>query len=212
MSLSEGLARHGLEIVATCTPTPEDALPVSTETLALIGPNGPDFWHVFTHSPEYQDGAANPLNRWSVRILTALAGPHNATALFPFGGPPWHPFIRWAVSSDQIHQSPVGLLVHPRHGLFVSFRGAFALPEVSGRGSTPSPCEPCPKPCLTACPVGALTSKGYDVPTCKAHVASPEGAACRTGCLVRRACPVGPTLRLPQQSAFHMKAFLGDAS
>ncbi|MEO0914326.1 MAG: ferredoxin [Pseudomonadota bacterium] len=210
MNLAEALAPHGLEVLGTLAPTPEDALPEGTATLALIGPNGRAFWHIFTASPEYGDGDADPLNRWSTRILESIAAAHGAQALFPFGGPPWHPFIAWALRTGQCHQSPVGLLVHNRHGLFVSFRGALALPESVSLPPATRPCDECGQPCRTTCPVGALTAEGYDVPACKAHVTSPEGAACRSGCLVRRACPVGPHLRLPEQSAFHMQAFLGE--
>ncbi|WP_284154842.1 ferredoxin [Algicella marina] len=185
----------------------------SPGTMALIGPAGPAFWRRFTASPEYADGQPDPLDRWSTRVLTAIAIRNGAVALFPFGGPPWHPFLDWALSTGRVFSSPVNLLVHAEHGLFVSFRAAMRFFEV--RNSIPparSPCPECHQPCRTACPVGALTSEGYNVPACKAHIRSPEGVACRSGCLVRRACPVGANLRLPDQSAFHMDAFVGGGS
>jgi hypothetical protein len=66
------------------------------------------------------------------------------------------------------------------------------------------------KPCLTACPVGAFTPAGYNVPACVAHIAAPAGADCMTeGCRARRACPVGPQYRhIPAQAEFHQRAFL----
>ncbi|KPP89695.1 MAG: Tectiviridae, minor capsid [Rhodobacteraceae bacterium HLUCCA08] len=178
-------------------------------TLLLLGP-GPDFWHHFVQSPEYRDGAPDPLDRWSVRVLGRIAEVSDARALFPFGGPPHHPFQAWAERSGRAWRSPVGLLVHADQGLWVSYRGALVvdatldLPE-----TTETPCDICAdRPCLTACPVGALTGQAYDVPGCKAFLTG-GGACMETGCAVRAACPVSRDFpRNPRQSAFHMRAFL----
>ena len=202
------LAPHGLTVLGTFAPKPSDGLDAAS--LALIGPSGPDFWGIVTASPEFGDGAPDPVDRWSRRILDGLAAEVGATALYPFGGPPWHPFIDWAQRTGRIHASPVTLLVHDTHGLFVSFRGALALPEplTDTAHPGPSPCLTCPdQPCRAACPVTALTADGYDVPACHAHLDTPQGADCLQGCLVRRACPVGSGLRPSAQSAYHMARF-----
>jgi epoxyqueuosine reductase len=70
-----------------------------------------------------------------------------------------------------------------------------------------NPCDTCAdKPCLTACPVLALSPSGYDVPSCKAYIDT--DASCREACRVRMACPVSLTYsRDPAQTAFHMEAF-----
>jgi epoxyqueuosine reductase len=74
--------------------------------------------------PEFTDGRPDPIDRWSRRVIGHMACDLGAKALFPFGGPPWHPFIagrnaraapgkaRWA-SSSMI-----------KAGLMVSYRGA----------------------------------------------------------------------------------------
>jgi len=56
----------------------------------------------------------------------------------------------------------------------------------------------------------AFDGTAYHVDRCAAHVASPEGAACRRrGCLARRACWVGQDwVPEPDRAAFHMAAFL----
>ena len=177
-------------------------------TITLIGPNEPAFWPIFEASPEFRDGAPDPLDRWSRRVLTNTANTLEAEALFPFGGPPYAPFFTWAKASGRFWAAPIGFLVHDTAGLFVSFRGALRW-RVPAQASAPThPCPTCAQPCATACPVGAFDD-GYDVAACKAHVASDAGRDCRTGgCLARRACPVGQGNRLPAQAAFHMEAFL----
>ncbi|WP_308917926.1 ferredoxin [Jannaschia sp. LMIT008] len=176
-------------------------------TVVLLGPDPARFWDILRRSPEWND--PDPVDAWSRRQVAALAAAWGGTPRFPFGEPP-EPFMRWALGSGRCHSSPVGMLVHDAQGLMVSFRGAVERPLPSdGPVPTPSPCASCDaQPCRTACPVGALTAGGYDVPACRAYVASEAGRDCRMrGCRVRRACPVSPP-RPDAQSAHHMEAFL----
>lgn len=200
-ALSKALQPYGLEQLGDC--------PDGDETITLIGPDEPRFWQIFRDSPEYGDGAADPLDRWSLRVLTGIAGTIGGSPIFPFGGPPYAPFFTWAKRSGRFWASPIGFLVHDEAGLFVSFRGGIRWRKQPERGTRPQPCLTCAgQPCASACPVGAF-GNGYDVAACKAHVASEAGQDCRNGgCLARRACPVGQGLRLPAQAAFHMEAFL----
>lgn len=209
--LAGAAAAVGLAPLGAFHPGPDDDAPAGTGTLVLLGPDEPEFWEIFTASPEFRDGAASPLDRWSERVVSALAAEAGGRALFPFRGPPWPPFTGWARRSAAAWASPVGLIVHESRGLQISFRGALALPgrlELPAAG--PRPCEACARPCLAACPVGALGASGYDVARCHAFLDTPQGADClRRGCAVRRACPVGAGRRRDAQSAFHMAAFHG---
>ena len=206
-SLTEALAPLGLQIMGSAPLSPEDGL-TPFRSLALIGPDDAAFWPVFSTSPEADDGAPDPMDRWSRRVLTPLAKAFDGQALFPFGGAPYHPFYSWALRSGRFWASPIGFLVHAEAGLFASFRGALALRTVLDLPAAPRPCDSCAgQPCRSACPVGAFADV-YDVDACKAHLHRPEGADCMAlGCRARRACPVGQGRRLPAQSAFHMKAF-----
>ena len=161
------------------------------------------------------DGKPDPVDRWSRRTIGTIACDLGAKALFPFGGPPYHPFYRWALKSGRIWDSPVRLLVSADQGLMVSFRGALALKErVDLPAPTAKPCEDCEKPCLTACPADALNGNGYDVPACHVFLDTPAGQPCLSqGCEVRRACPVSQGYaRLTEQSAYHMRRFHGEQS
>ena len=212
--LDTAARRLGLAVRGAFHPNADDDAPADCETLVLLGPDEPEFWAVFQASPEIADEQPHPLDRWSRRVVMSLSETWDATAIFPYDGPPYAPFLRWAERTGSNWSSPMGLLVHEDAGLFISFRAALALP-VRLMLPTPrtSPCEACEtKPCTVACPVGALVAgQDYDVPRCVAHVTSPDGAECRQGCLVRRACPVSQAFgRRPEQSAFHMRAFLGE--
>lgn len=187
-------------------------LPDGTRTLLMLSPHEPSFWSGFTQSAEYLDGQTDPMDRWSHRVITEWATNLGAVALFPFGGPPYNPFIAWAVASGQAHQSPVGMLVHPKAGLYLSFRGAIALREdVDLPPVSSHPCNNClTRPCLGACPVDAFATGGYDVPRCRKFLKSDEGFDCMSkGCAVRRACPYGSMYgRLSAHAAFHMGYFV----
>lgn len=205
-ALDELASREGLFIAGTASLLPEDGVPPRFRSVALLAPDEPRFWPLFSASPEFLDGCRDPLDRWSRRVVERVAWALGAKAVFPFGGPPWMPFTGWARRSGRAWPSPVGLLVHDAAGLWISYRGGILLEEEAVPATETRPCDGCAqKPCLSACPVGALGDAGYDVARC--HAFLDRGPVCLQGCLVRRACPVGQGRRLPMQSAFHMKAF-----
>lgn len=200
----------GLGIAGAFHPHPSDAVPTGCKTLVMLGPAEPGFWRRITASPEFS--AADPVDQWSQRVIGDLAQRCGATPLFPFGPPPYQPFVAWALRTGRVWSSPIGLMVHDRMGLFLSFRGALAfedriaLPAVKQA----SPCDTCAgKPCQTACPVKALTKDGYDLAACHDYLDGAGQNICLSGgCLVRRSCPLSQKYgRLAEQSAHHMRAF-----
>ena len=211
---AEGLASRGAFHVAADDAVPPFGDGAPTATLLLVGNAGSGMWPAFAASEEAKDGAPDALDRWSRRIVTRLARTLDAAAHFPFGGPPWLPFIRWAQRAGPVHPSPIGPLVHPDHGLWHAYRGALAFRErldLPSRDERASPCEDCAeRPCLSACPVGAFSAGGYDVDKCVAHIEHPAGVRCfGGGCLARHACPAGRDAAYgAPQAAFHMRAFL----
>jgi hypothetical protein len=208
--IADRAAKQWLMVMGAFSPGAGDGLPADIATLVLLGPAEPGFWAHVTAEPEW-DGAPDPVDRWSRRVIGRMACDLGGKAYFPFGGPPWRPFIRWAQRTGRAWISPVAILVHDTAGLFVSYRGAIGLRERLESPPPPArPCDSCAdKQCLTACPVGALTGKGYDVPACHAFLDTPPGGDCMTGgCRVRRACPVSQSYgRVAEQSAYHMRQF-----
>lgn len=212
-TIAEALKPTGLILRGGFHPEPADAVPGHVGTLVLIGNAGAPMWRAFERGAGEYAGSRNPLDDWVRDRLTLIAGDLGATALFPFGGPPFLPFQRWAQRAEPSYPSPLRLLIHPDYGLWHAYRGALAFPEkfdLPAPDSRPSPCASCAdKPCLGACPVEAFTGDGYDVPACVSHLATRTGADCvEEGCRARRACPIGREfVYAPEQAEFHMRAF-----
>jgi hypothetical protein len=210
-ALAQALAPHGLILRGGLRPGAADGAPPGIGTLLLIGNAGPALWRAFERG---RIDGPDPLNRWTEQVVRPLAQRFGAQALFPFDGPPYWPFQRWALEAEPVRASPLGILIHPRYGLWHAYRAAlaFAGTEIAlpPRAEAPDPCAACPtKPCLTACPVGAFSGRSYDVPACLGHLRSAAGADCRDlGCRARRACPVGREYAYESaQACFHMSAF-----
>lgn len=211
--VAERAGAAGLALRGAFHPTAEDGVPSSPGTIVMLGFVGRAQWPAFAGSPEAADSRAHPLDRWSRRVIGELAAELGAEALFPFGGPPWLPFQRWAMKAEPVHRSALGMLIHPDWGLWHSYRGALVFAEridLPARADRPSPCDTCAaKPCLAACPVGAFTREHYDVDACAMHIRSAAGRDCmELGCRAREACPVGADHRYEsEQASFHMRAF-----
>jgi hypothetical protein len=206
--ISHALAEHGLFLRGGFHPDVGEAGLAEAGTLLLVGNAGGAMWEAFAPSI---DGARNPLDRWTRRVIEPIAEAFSARALYPFGAPHW-PFQRWAARADTLYPSPLGILIHPKYGLWHAYRAGLLFAErlpLPPRSVAPSPCETCAaKPCLSACPVGAFTGAAYDVPACAGHLASAASSCLSVGCHARNACPIGRAWRYPEaQIRFHMAAF-----
>lgn len=179
----------------------------------LIGNIGSSLWFSFQTSEEFNDGQKNSLDRWTQSILQPVAHELKADVRLPFGEKIW-PFQQWAGKATGMKQSPIGLFIHPEYGLWTAFRGAFMFDadiQFNQKLVEWHPCDRCAeKPCLTTCPIGAFTSQGYDYLSCKSHVRSDAGHACKSGsCLARKSCPIGTDFAYEQDHQFfHMAAYI----
>ena len=211
-SICQALEPHGLIARGGFVPEPDDGLGPDASGVVMVGNAGSSMWQAF--APAREEGP-DSMNRWTRRVLGSIARTLGAEVLYPFDGPPWRPFQRWARRAEPVFASPVGMLIHPEYGLWHAYRGALVFNELvidlPVRGDASSPCETCAeKPCLSTCPVNAFGAGAYDVPACARHLRSPEGSDCMNlGCRARRACPVGRSHAYHGDHAlFHMDAFL----
>src|SRR4051794_6045352 len=92
------LEEQGLHLVGGFHPLPDDALPQGTGTVLVAGNIGSSIYASLQASPEFS--VAHPVDRWTRRVIGMIAEHTGATAVFPFDGPPFHPFQRWARRAD----------------------------------------------------------------------------------------------------------------
>jgi ferredoxin len=211
--LTVRLSRNGLILRGGFYPEPVETESEGVLAVLLVGNAGGAMWQAFA---PHVDGERNPLDRWTRRVIDPIAKECGARSVYPFD-PEVPPFQRWALRAEAVYPSPLGILIHPKYGLWHAYRAALLFSEkleLPARSDAPSPCESCAeKPCLSACPVGAFSGSAYDVGACAEHIAKPEADCTSVGCHARSACPVGPEWRYPEaQVRFHMAAFSRSAA
>ena len=210
-----GLVLRGGFIFADDEEAPSGPTGLSAKSALLVGQAGAAPWPHFLRWRERQPQTmTNPLDTWSREVIGAVAKDFGARAVSP-SDRPYLPFQQWAMRAEGLKPSPLGILMHPRYGLWHAYRGALlfedgiAFPEIQEAIHL---CDACvEKPCLKSCPVDAYSLDGFAYHACLAHVRGANGAPCRTGgCLDRNACPYGTAYRYPSEvQAFHMASFAG---
>ena len=117
-----------------------------------------------------------------------------------------------ATSAELGTPSLLGLVIHPEYGLWVSIRAVLLSTEVlepTTKNTMQSPCEGCvEKPCISACPAGAVTLSGWSVQQCATfHI---DSKLCSTQCHSRKSCPVGAEHRHSDlQHTYHSNRSIG---
>jgi hypothetical protein len=219
VELTRALAPLGLRVRGGFAPykgSDAEILAVApwARTLILVGNVGSELWDK-SGAAITALGGDDPLDRWTRQAIEPIAQSLDGRALFPFDGPPYWPFQRWAERAEGVRASPIGIQIHPDFGLWHAYRGAVLLrSEVTlPRREQTHPCDTCPdRPCLTRCPANAFSAGAYDVDGCVAHVVAAQhrsGSCSEVGCLARLACPIGSSWRYRVEHArFHMAAFV----
>jgi hypothetical protein len=187
---------------------------VPAKSVLLVGQAGAAPWPHFLRWRERQSRiVADPLDTWSREVIGTVATEFGARAVSP-SDRPYLPFQQWAIRAEGLKPSPLGILMHPRYGLWHAYRGALLFEDelpVAATGTALHLCDTCiDKPCLKSCPVGAYSASGFAYEACLSHVRGQNGGPCRSGgCLDRNACPYGADYRYPLEvQAFHMTAFV----
>ena len=219
MSIDEALSAHGLIVRGGFNFGSEEEAPPGrsgrpARAVVLVGQAGASAWPHFQAWREGQpQDLRDPLDTWARDVIGAVAAQFGARAVSP-SDRPFVPFQRWAMRAEGLRASPLGILMHPRYGLWHAYRGALLFDtaiDIAAGGEAVHLCDACvAKPCLKSCPIGAHSGTGFDYAACRDHVRSPVGLACMTsGCFDRTACPHGAAYRYPaEMQAFHMAAFV----
>ncbi|MEK9941125.1 MAG: hypothetical protein VW771_01455 [Gammaproteobacteria bacterium] len=171
-----------------------DTAHTANERLVLLGMAGPLLWQ---HVEKTARGRDDPFDEYALEVAQAVSqrfwGDGSPRILYP--GPSRIPLQQLGRFAGWACASPLGLDISPLYGPWFAYRAAFLttsqLPFTPG-GQPASPCERCEsKPCVTACPVGAVQEKGtFGLQSCLTQrLDDPPGCGMR--CKSRLACPVG---------------------
>ncbi|MGH0033419.1 MAG: hypothetical protein ACQGVK_00175 [Myxococcota bacterium] len=188
-------------------------LPEARRALVL-GCGGPAFGRAVLGSPEAED-PDDPIDRFAARVVADLGralerSGGRSTPLYAYErrGGTYADFVGLARAAGLGEPSRLGQLLHPSFGPWLSIR-AVVLTSADGPTTGPlrgfDPCQGCPAPCQSACPVGAPGDSGFQVGVCADYRGAND--RCLAGCAARRACPVGGDhAYLPRIERLHMAA------
>ncbi len=145
--LSEyGLCARGLVRFA-----PEDVAPRLVDgrraaAVLAIGVTGGAMWPHFERwrMAQADRGGVDPLDRWSKIVIDALADAVGGASLLSLGST-LPPLPGLGDAAEGLKPSPLGILIHPRYGLWHSYRGAllFATWDGDALSSGPRGLHPC---------------------------------------------------------------------
>jgi hypothetical protein len=221
--LREALGSSGLNLVGAAPVASYDAgLPAGRRIAAMapgavtaivIGNGGGAFWAV---AGAAGSAAADPLDAFTRRTIDRVAVPLVAATvpvlrvLYPFRWPD-DPvsFQRLATVAGLGTPSLLGVLVHPEFGPWMALRAALLIGVPMTAARPADGFDPCPtcreRACIAACPAGAVSPAGWDVPRCGAWRARTDDP-CAVGCHARIDCVIGREHRYPAAALVHHQA------
>jgi hypothetical protein len=216
--LSARLAHVGIDLVGATSVAAYDARVAEGRRLAhdapdargviVLGNGGTALWSAFRAEADVAD-LTDPLDRFVARAVEdAVRDVPDARCRFP--SDPRVDFRLLGELAGLGRPSLLGLLVHPTYGPWIGLRAAVIVPDEVRAPRPADGFDPCPtcveRPCLAACPVGAIGPGGWDVPACTAHRLARDDH-CASGCTARIACVYGrPHVPPPDALAFHQAA------
>ena len=186
--------------------------------LVLVGSTGSAMWtsierRGFADVDHPVDAhAADAVAAWrrSLEVHSDVVWPRPSTDTDSEAAPAL-PVMKLGERAGWGRRSPLGIGMHPRHGLWVGYR---AVVRVAGtwpvlrEPPAVHACDSCPDtPCVTRCPVSAIgRGKGILATPCFEERLRP-GADCSRRCVSRLSCPVAPASRYPDAQVAHHQAF-----
>lgn len=221
--LSQGftfLAEQGLNLVAVldCATLPSEInqsmsqanIPLAAyNRFVLLGNGGRQFWQALQR---YGLKTNDPVDYFSLEMSKRFIADYldHPPVLMLYPGNINFSLQQLGTLAGWHHPSPLGLGINETYGLWFAYRVAFlttlAIP-LTPRLAGESPCQSCEtKPCLAACPVGAVKQESpFGVTACTNFRLQPA-AICQDRCLSRLACPVAPQHRYStEQISYHYR-------
>ena len=194
----------------------------------VVGDGGPSFFERFetdrraaplgiARGGPGPSWSSDPLDAYTVAVLergvaaawTVWSSTVTWRVFHPFiDATPALPFQRLGAAAGVPAPGPLGIQVHPHFGPWWAYRALLVVSfPLRTEASLAASCPGCSRPCVAACPAGAVSASGFFQEPCTAR--RRLGPPCDEHCVARVSCPVGPSARYSdRQLAFHMRASL----
>jgi len=224
-AIGDAVAPFGLNLVGVAQAAAYDALvPTAyrlgtSRAIVVLGNGGGAFWAAFRdHVRRHPEAEArrHPLDDFTRELMQTVALPVLARRgvggllRLPFDDvqPPLS-FVHLAEAAGLGRRSLVGVLVHPEFGPWIALRGALLLDVPATAVRPAAGFDPCPgcreRPCIAACPTGAVSVSGWSAEGCAAYRVAETGR-CDDGCHARLACVYGRAHHYPPDAiAYHQR-------
>lgn len=194
-------------------PLHQAILDIDTDTeafdyLLLLGSTGTSYWRAITPLPEDEP---HPIDHYAITQVEMAFKDRPLQILYP--GNHLLPLAELGKLAGWHYTSPLGLGIHPEHGLWYAYRVLALVQDVEPGPRMPQigkhPCQSCEdSPCIAACPARAIDAKGTDIKAC-IEFRLLEGSPCEETCVARLACPVGLGSRYEKdQISYHYRLSL----
>lgn len=185
------------------------------ESIIITGFMGNKYWNILmefiSHNPGFStqtDEIIDEYSRYVLNETSQLITPYTSKfkIVYPFGNSVKQiDFTTLGLLSGTGVKSILGLLINPVYGTWISFRGAILtdlkFDKYNRSIKNFNPCTLCSKPCISACPAGTVTDKGWNWNKCLDFRSSDE--TCDTNCYSRRACPYGHNHQYSNEQFLH---------
>lgn len=183
--------------------------------LILLGHGGTALWQAMEAAGARGNvwgnaGGDDPVDSFSRKVVTRYLeeSPHCRGHRFLFPLEDYAaPLMALGAHAGWHHPSPFMVGINKAWGSWFAYR-ALVLTDSDFTATKPevwgSPCVSCAdKPCMAACPAGAVAHAGFRAESCFAHRLTPA-SSCAETCHARTACPVGAQHRYNEvQMRYH---------
>jgi hypothetical protein len=183
--------------------------PLADCQLMIIANGGSHFWREMLTDNIDLEAVADPVDHYVLDVISRSFNDDTAFRVI-YPGNHFVPLASLGKLSGWHHDSPLGLGIHEKFGLWFAYRSMLVTKKLFTASSqlsvnnTLSSCESClDKPCVESCPASALAGQHLDIGRCITHRKS-EQSTCQATCHARLACPVGREYRYgAEQIAYH---------
>ena len=181
----------------------------SYRQLILLGHAGTALWRAVKAAGMNSE---HPIDDFTIKIFGQWAAEHMAGRDYQIVYPGDTPIGLQALGklAGWHHDSPLMVGINDRWGTWFAYRAAVLADSdfaPTQKMISHSPCPSCAsRPCVSACPAGALDGEEFSLPKCIDYRRQPS-SPCQQTCLARLACPVASEHRYSSAQMRHTYSF-----